>query len=465
ASRRLSRAQLAALTGLTKATVSTLVDALMDAQLVVERDPERGLIGRPGSPLSLNPQGPAGLGMEINVDYVSCCVVDLTGAVRFRGTVVGDNRLLRPEVVLRRAVRAASLVWRKADAAGLTVFGLGVGVPGLVDFDGVLHRAPNLLEWQGIAPAEVVAKMLGRPLQSVYCDNEANLAALGELWSGRGNSLQDFVLVSGEIGVGAGIVIGGELFRGVRGLGGELGHVTVDPTGLACSCGARGCLESVAGLEALLNAAGLPAQGGIPIPGPAGPVAELLGGAPAGEPVTVRAIERAGEALGLALSAFLNVLDVPAVVLGGFYAELAPWLIGPVKAELHERLVNKSWSPTEGGVSSLGPEASVRGAAGITIKRMIDDPALAMLVQADRYVPYFFADSTRAWMFSAGVLGAMAQPGPRMKPPPGIHTSISSRQAASTSPGEPKASTPVSRLPSKHVALRAARLRCPASVL
>ena len=104
-------------------------------------------------------------------------------------------------------------------------------------------------------------------------------------------------------------------------------------------------------------------------------MAELLRRALAGEPVTVRAIERAGEALGLALSAFLNVLDVPAVVLGGFYAELAPWLIGPVKAELHERLVNNSWSPTEVVVSSLGAEASVRGAAGITIKRMIDDPA------------------------------------------------------------------------------------------
>ena len=123
ASRSLSRAQLAARTGLTKATVSTLVDGLIDAGLVVERDPERGLIGRPGSPLSLNPRGPAGLGIEINVDYVSGCVVDLTGSVRFRRTIMGDNRLLQPEAVLRRAVQAASLLWHKADAAGLTVLG------------------------------------------------------------------------------------------------------------------------------------------------------------------------------------------------------------------------------------------------------------------------------------------------------------------------------------------------------
>ena len=374
-SRSLSRAQLAARTGLTKATVSTLVDGLIDAGLVVERDPERGLIGRPGSPLSLNPRGPAGLGIEINVDYVSGCVVDLTGSVRFRRTIMGDNRLLQPEAVLRRAVQAASLLWHKADAAGLTVFGVGIGVPGLVDFDGVLHRAPNLLDWQGIPLAGVVADMLGRPLRSVYCDNEANLAALGEHWFGDRDDLQDFVLVSGEIGVGAGIVIGGELFRGVRGLGGELGHVTVDPMGPTCSCGARGCLERVAGREALLSAAGLPAKARTGRASPGGSVAEIVQQALTGEPRTLLALARAGTALGIALSAFLNVLDLPTVVLGGFYAELAPWLVGPVTAELHDRVVNHSWSPTEVVVSSLGSEASVRGAAGVTTRRIIDDPA------------------------------------------------------------------------------------------
>jgi predicted NBD/HSP70 family sugar kinase len=276
--------------------------------------------------------------------------------------------------VLRRAVQAASLLWRKADATGLTVLGVGVGVPGLVDFDGVLHRAPNLLDWQGIPLAEVVADMLGRPLRSVYCDNEANLAALGERWFGRRDNLQDFVLVSGEIGVGAGIVIGGELFRGVRGLGGELGHVTVDPRGPKCSCGARGCLERVAGQEALFVATGLAAKARTGRENPGGSVAEIVRQAIAGEPRTLLALAQAGTALGIALSAFLNVLDLPTVVLGGFYAELAPWLIGPVTAELRERVVNHSWSPTEVVVSSLGSEASVRGAAGVTIRRIIDDP-------------------------------------------------------------------------------------------
>jgi predicted NBD/HSP70 family sugar kinase len=367
----LSRAQLAAGTGLTKATVSTLVCALVAAGLVVERDPARGLIGRPGSPLALNAEGPAGLGIEINVDYVSACVVDLTGTVRLRDKIVSDNRLVAPEAVLDRAAQAATRLVAKAEAAGLSVCGLGVGVPGLVDFDGVLHRAPNLRDWEGIAAAEVLRDLIDRPLRSVYCDNEANLAALGERWFALSEDTADFVFVSGEIGVGAGIVIGGQLFRGVRGLGGELGHVTVDPNGPRCSCGSRGCLEAVAGREALLASAGL-ALGGA---GARGGTEELVSRAIVGEPETLVALNNAARAIGVALAAFLNVLDLPTVVLGGFYAELAPWLIGPVTDELAVRVVNSSWSSTEVVASSLGDQASVKGAAGITVRRIIDDPA------------------------------------------------------------------------------------------
>ena len=162
--------------------------------------------------------------------------------------------------------------------------------------------------------------------------------------------------------------------RGVKGLGGELGHVTVDPRGLACSCGGRGCLERVAGQEALLEALGLPLRAGTALGNPARAIAELVRRALADEPGTVLALERAGAALGVALSALLNVLDLPTVILGGLYAELAPWLVATVAAELRDRVVSYSWSPVEILVSSLGADAAVRGAAGITIERILDNP-------------------------------------------------------------------------------------------
>jgi len=101
----------------------------------------------------------------------------------------------------------------------------------------------------------------------------------------------------------------------------------------------------------------------------------LVDRALAGDEVTLDVLAKAGSALGVALASFLNVLDLPSVVLGGLYAKLAPWLIEPVTSELSERVVNHSWTSTEVVVSSLGAEASVKGAAAMTVRRMIDDPA------------------------------------------------------------------------------------------
>ncbi len=220
-----SRAQLAHATGLTRTTVSALVDELVATRLVSELAPDRGSRGRPAAPLVLNPNGPAGLGIEINVDYISACVVDLTGAVRSRRTTITDNRLGTPRAGLQRALRLAEQVRADVD---LPVAGVTLALPGLVDDDGVLRRAPNLPRWEGIDAAPVLGEALRLP---VGVDNEANLAALAELWFGDG--LPDFMLVSGEVGVGAGVVLGGRLFRGTRGLAGELGHVVVDPSGTA----------------------------------------------------------------------------------------------------------------------------------------------------------------------------------------------------------------------------------------
>lgn len=371
---RPTRAQLAGRTGLTKATVSALVDTLVASGLVVEGDPDRGLVGRPGSPLGLNRRGPAGLGVEVNVDYFSVCVVDLAGEVRSRQVVGGDNRRRPAAAVLRRVAAVADEALTGAARDGLVTAGLGVAVPGLVDLAGVLRRAPNLPDWQDLAVAELLRAQLSCSLRSATCDNEANLAALAELWFGGGPPLRDFVHVSGEIGVGAGIVIGGELWRGVHGLSGELGHVTVEPGGPVCGCGGRGCLEQVAGQEALLRAAGVPARVATALGAPDGSIRELVRRAEAGDARTLASLDRAGSALGAALAALVNLVDVPTVVLGGLYADLAPWLADPVRVELGRRVVGHAWSPIELAVSRLRDHAAVRGAAGTVVRGILADP-------------------------------------------------------------------------------------------
>jgi predicted NBD/HSP70 family sugar kinase len=371
-----SRARIAAATSLTKTTVSSLVDDLVSARLVTELGPEaRGKIGRPGSALALNRDGFAGIGLEINVDYIAVCVANLVGEVRYLRTRARDNRGQSPAKVLGRAVRMVRTAMKAADAARLTVAGLAVAVPGPVETDrGLLRLAPNL-GWLDVPVADILADRFAGHELAVVVDNEANLAALGELWFGGHLDLDDFVHVSGEIGVGGGIVIGGELFRGVRGFAGEIGHVVVQPDGPRCRCGARGCLEQVAGQEAILRSAGLTGAVGTSIGQPGGSVAELVARARDGEPGTLRAIEGAGRALGMGLSATVNIVDPSTVVLGGLYAALEPWLSKPLQEELRERAIALRWSPVQVLASRLGPDAAVRGAAGAVVKRVLSEPA------------------------------------------------------------------------------------------
>jgi predicted NBD/HSP70 family sugar kinase len=357
-----SRARVAARTGLTRGTVSSLVEELLAAGLVAELAAARGTTGRPASPLQLNRSGPAGLGVEIGVDGVAACVVDLTGAVRATRAAASGHRDGPPATALTAAAQLAAAVVAEAAGQGLRIAGAGVAVPGVLA-GGVLERAPNLPRWRDVDVAarvrEALAPVAG-PLP-VTAGNEADLAALAEHWTGAGAGDgigPDFLYVSGGIGVGGGIVLGGRLFHGAGGRAGELGHVVVDPAGPACNCGGRGCLERAAGLEALCQAAGVSSP-------------EALAAAVVrADPAATAAVTAGGHALGVALAGALNLLDVPAVVLGGGYPRLGPALPAAVADELARRVVWRS--PVALRSSTLGSGAALRGAALTVVRALVD---------------------------------------------------------------------------------------------
>jgi predicted NBD/HSP70 family sugar kinase len=351
----ISRAAVAAVTGLTRATVSALVDDLITGALLTEREPApRTGAGRPAVGLVPAPDGPAGLGLEINVDYRSACVVDLAGTVRHRLLEAGDQRLDDPRAVLAGLGKLAARARALAEAEGLTVAGAVLAVPGLVAADGVVRIAPNL-GWQDVTVGDLPDGL------AMTVDNEANLAALGEL--GLGGLPRDFVYVSGEIGIGAGIVLDGALYRGSRGWSGEIGHIPINPDGPPCRCGARGCLEQYAGQEAVLGAAGVTT------------VPELAVAAAAGQPAALAALTAAGSALGMAVATVVNLLDVRTIVLGGSYASLLPWLRDGIAAEAGRRVLTAAWAPVQLRAATLGPDAAMLGAAGSVLRGVLDDPA------------------------------------------------------------------------------------------
>jgi predicted NBD/HSP70 family sugar kinase len=373
-----SRATIALETGLNKTTVSSLVTELIGLDLLVERGLEqRGTVGRPGQVVELSGSGVVALGLEINVDYLAVRALDLTGAERYRSIDVRDNRRIEVDAVLDRLGSLATVALEEVQASGLRPVGATVALPGLVDAaGGVLLVAPNL-GWNDVPVVEGLHDRLSGPGFPLAADNEANLAALAELWEGTARGLSDVLYVSGEIGVGAGIIVAGELFRGSQGFGGEFGHMTVDPNGRPCACGSRGCLETIVGLEALLERAGLDPADAATTTGSGQPVSDLAGRARMGDEQALGALRESGRWLGLGIASAANLLNFQAVVLGGFFAQLATWMAAPIARELETHVLASQWSVPRLLPSTLGPEAAVRGAAAQSLRRVLSDPASA----------------------------------------------------------------------------------------
>ena len=392
-----SRARVASRIGLTRAAVSTLVDELLAARLLFEQGPGRsGAVGRPGTVLALSEEGPCGIGAEIGVDHLAVCAMDLRGRVRSRIAVDAANRDSAPAPVLAQLADLIGAVADQAAAAGLRPAGVCVAVPGLVARDTTqVVRAPNLGWRDTDLTARLGATVAGlgqardlpnHPPARLTADNEAHLGAQAEMWArARASALGEdsygdatnptrsgnILHVSAEIGIGAAVIVDGELLRGARGFAGELGHVPVRQRGRACGCGARGCLEQYAGEEAVLRAVGLePNQAIADHPGPGARVDLLHVRASAGEATVLRALRAAGNDLGIALSGAVSLLDPHTVVLGGSLAKLAPWLAPPVEEELTRRLTG---APTL-AVSRLGADGPLLGAARSVVQAVLDDP-------------------------------------------------------------------------------------------
>jgi predicted NBD/HSP70 family sugar kinase len=377
----LTRAQVAAATGLTKASVSSLVLDLLDAGIIREigLNPQ-GERGRPGVGLELNPARGV-MGMEINVDYISAGLTDLSGTLLLQETRERDNRNSPAGAVVATLAALAADLRRSAQAHGVRVLGGGLAVPGLVDArTGTVIMAPNL-GW-AMEALDLGALLPDVPLGTTLF-NEANAAALAELrYRPAGGA--DFLFVSGEVGVGGGLVIGSELFTGPDGHAGELGHVVVQPEGAACSCGGTGCLETVAGQDAIFAAAGIPGRAPSSAeslssdraasgPSRSESLSELLAALAEGDAAALEAVSRAGHYLGVAVVSTVRLLNISSVVLGGHFAVLGEW-IRPALSDSLAKYAPGKVMPENISLSAVGQAGALLGAAGSVVRSLVEAP-------------------------------------------------------------------------------------------
>ena len=349
----LSRSELGERTGLTRSGIRRLVGELVAAGLVVEeRGESLGAPGRPSPLVRLDPGSAVVLALEIAVDSLAIAVVGLGGHVFDLVRVERPRGHVTPEDIvadLAELARRTAASWRR-DA----LIGIGVAVVGVVRrHDGFVSTAPNL-GWRDVPLGRLLARAL-RTRAPIAIANEADLGALAEHRRGAAAGTDDVIFLSGEVGVGGGLIVGGRPLTGLAGYGGEVGHLPVNPlAGATCRCGSVGCWETEVGEEALLVRAGRPADGG------SAAVEAILVDAAAGDAAALAALDDIGRWLGIGLAGLVNTLNPARVVLGGRFAQLHPFIAATLEEVLDRRALA---APARGRRDRAGDARRRRAAA------------------------------------------------------------------------------------------------------
>lgn len=358
-----SRTDIARRTGLSRGTVSSVAEELDQAELIREHEApdeeqrHRGT-GRRPTLLSLVPGAGFAVGIDIGHQHVRVIVCDLAGepvAEQWSRAQVDEA----PSATLDLAHDLVRRALREAAVAPQRVIGAGIGLAAPFDPATGEIRADGILPgWQGVVPETEMRRRLGIPVQLA---NDADAGALGENVFGAGQGVSDMTYIRLSAGVGAGLILGGRPYGGARGIAGEVGHVCVKPDGLICRCGNRGCLETVASPVAVAR------QLEHVVDRPSGD--QLLGLIAAGDRRALRAVADAGEAVGFALSAVVNVLNPELVVVGGELAAAGDALLDPIRATIHRHSLAGAAGTARVITGVLGDRAEVLGAAALVLAR------------------------------------------------------------------------------------------------
>jgi predicted NBD/HSP70 family sugar kinase len=367
ASGPLSRSALVARTGLTRTAIRGLIAEFVTADLVTEeRSEPLGSPGRPSPLVRLNPRGAVVLALDIAVDSLAA------GLVGLGGDVIECVRVQRPrgrssvDDVVDGVLELAAPLRARREAEAL--IGVGVAVVGLVRRDdGFVSTAPNL-GWRNVSLGDRLAAEFGANMP-IAIANEADLGAVAELRRGAARGSDDLLYISGEVGVGGGLIVGGKPLAGAAGFGGEIGHLPLNPDGRPCHCGSVGCWETEVGEEALLRLAGRAPEGGW------NEVEAVLADAREGSPVALAALDQVGRWMGVGVAGLINILNPRLVVLGGLFGRIHPFVVRAIEREVAWRALAAPLALVTIVPGQLGVDAPLLGAAELAFEPMLADPA------------------------------------------------------------------------------------------
>jgi glucokinase-like ROK family protein len=376
----LSRAALAMRTGLNKTTVSRLVAELLDAQFVREVGYHDPGAGRPGILLELNPHAGCIIAAEIGVDFFTIILANFGAEILWRyhaNTADCQDQ----QAILDRVIQALDDAKAECEQRQLTLLGIAIGLPGLVDVNaGTLIFAPNL-GWYNLPIRELLEPRFHCP---VFADNEAKMAALGEIYFGAARGCDNVLYIHAAVGLAGGFVSEERIQAGRMGFAGQFGHMTLDPEGPQCKCGNRGCWETFVSQNTVFRHVREAVETGRPSllsHLTAGQLDKLTmqlvtSGAELGDVVANEALQQMGEYLGIGIANLINANNPEMVVIGGTSAVAGKFLLPSIKRVISARALGWSANGVKLLVATNGADASVMGGIALVYQHVLNRPLL-----------------------------------------------------------------------------------------
>lgn len=358
----LSRSALVRLTGLSGQSIGTIVGRLLDQGLVEETgaSPQSGL-GRNPIGVRIRPEGALAFGCNIERDRIDGAWINLNGEV----VASGSETFAQGEEPVRTIQRVEALFAQLSREVVAPRFvnklpAIGLGLPGPIDpFSQELVDPPNFPHWEGVDPRTLFSTKWAMP---IFCENSSTAAALGEAWQSRTN-LANFLYCHWGVGIGGGLVIDLDTYRGSTGNAVELGHVPVIADGALCGCGSRGCLEAEASVAAISRQAMQLGFGGN-----FNEIVELAHS----EQRVADIFRRAGQLLAQALLGAVNLFDVDSVVIGGHhFRQVAEWLLPPVEDAVSDFAMRRNVRKVTVQYSIVDEVAGAVGAASVVFDKLL----------------------------------------------------------------------------------------------
>lgn len=377
----ISRIELSRQMNLTRAAITAIVSDLQSAGLVREIEAHYPS-GRRPIVLEINPDRGHVVGIDMGATHVTILVTDYSArVVREMDEPLDINE--GPTVCLPRVEALVHQILAEAGLSLKDISAVGAGVPGPVVAGVGVMGPPIMPGWDGYPIRDDLAKRFGVP---VSLSNDAELGAIGEWAYGAGRGERDLAYIKVGTGIGAGLLLDGQIYRGATGSSGEIGHITIEENGPICTCGNRGCLEALAGGRAIANRAIQEINNGRrTLLTEISPVSQIrsrdvIAAARRGDLLSQQIVSEAGVHLGTALASLVNLFNPSMVVVGGGVAQIGDLLLEPIRETVHQR-------------SLLPASRSVRITSALLGRR---SSAMGAVVQALSIVLHRFSEHSQA---------------------------------------------------------------------